>query len=65
MRRIDDVKDKRIRNVRQVRVLDSKRIEMEFNDGKTMILVAESEEYGYNAGMYIEKEADDSETGAE
>lgn len=62
MRRIDEVTDKRIRNVRQVRVLDSRRIEIEFNDGKTMILMAEPEEYGYNAGMYIEKEAEGSDS---
>lgn len=62
MRRIDEVKNKRIRNVKHVRILDSKRIEIKFHNGKTMVLMADSEDYGYGAGLYIEKESDDFDT---
>ena len=58
MRRIDKVKDKRIRNVKSMQILDKKRIKIEFNNGGHIILTAMTEEFGYDEGIYIEKDTE-------
>jgi len=57
MRRLDEVKDKRIRNVKEIKILDKKRIQIIFNNNEEIILCATSEDYGYDAGIYFEKDS--------
>lgn len=56
MRRIDEVKNRKMKNVKDVRVLDKKRIQITFINGQDIILCAKSEDYGYDSGMYFEKD---------
>lgn len=59
MRRIDEVKNKKIKNVKSVKILSKRRIELVFSNGQSIVLIARSEEWGYESGIYIEKEYDD------
>lgn len=56
MRRIDDVKNKTMKNVKFIKVLDEKRIQIVFKNNQEIILKAESDSYGYDAGIFIEKD---------
>lgn len=56
MRRIDEVKNKKIKDVKHVKILDKKRIKITFNNDQYIIITAYSEDYGYDPGMYIEKD---------
>lgn len=56
MRRIDEVKNKKMKNVKCINILDKKRIQIIFNNGQEITLVAQSEDYGYDQGIYIEKD---------
>lgn len=56
MRRIDEVKNKKMKNVKYIKVVDKKRMQVVFNNGMEIILKAQSEDYGYDSGIYIEKD---------
>lgn len=56
MRRIDEVKNKKIKNVKYVEVLDKKRIKIVFLNNQEIILVSKPEDYGYDTGIYLEKD---------
>lgn len=56
MRRIDEVKNKKMKNVKFVEVVDKKRIRIVFTNNQEIILKAECEDYGYDTGIYIEKD---------
>ena len=56
MRRIDQVKNRKMKNVKNVEVLDKKRIRITFNNDAQIVLKAESEDYGYDSGIYIEQD---------
>lgn len=56
MRRIDEVKSKKMRNVKMVEVIDKKRIKVIFNNNQEIILKAEAEEFGYDSAIYIEED---------
>jgi hypothetical protein len=57
LRRIDEVKNKRMKNVRMVEVLDKKRIRIVFENNDDIILKSQTEDYGYDSGIYIEKDS--------
>jgi hypothetical protein len=56
LRRIDEVKNKKMKNVKFVKVIDKKRIKVVFNNNQEIILKANCEDYGYDSGLYIEKD---------
>lgn len=56
MRRIDDAKNKKMKNVKEVVVLDKKRIQIIFHNNQSITLISRCEDYGYDSGIYIEKE---------
>lgn len=56
MRRIDKVKSRKMKNVKLVEVLDKKRIKITFRNNHEITLIASPEDYGYDSGIYIEKE---------
>ena len=58
MRRIDDVKNRKMKNVKSVEVLDKKRVLIKFHNNHEIILKACCEDYGYDSGIYIEEEND-------
>jgi hypothetical protein len=57
LRRIDEVKNKKMKNVKQIEIIDKKRIRIIFNNNAEIVLIAEAEDYGYDSGMYIEKDS--------
>lgn len=56
MRRIDQIKNKKMKNVKYVKVIDKKRLEIMFITGVKIIVKAEPEDYGYDSGIYIEED---------
>lgn len=56
MRRIDQVKDKKMKNIKFAEVVDKKRIRIVFNNNQEIIIHAVVEDYGYDSGIYIEEE---------
>lgn len=58
MRRIDEVKNKKIKNVKYVKILNKNRIKIVFPNNKSIIVKGVTEDYGYDVGIYIEEEAD-------
>lgn len=56
MRRIDTVKNKKMKNVKHVQVLDKKRIKIVFNNGEEIVVKALGEDYGSDCGIYIEQD---------
>lgn len=56
MRRIDDVKSKKMKNIKEINILDKKRIQVIFNNNHEIVLLARAEYYGDDSGMYFEKE---------
>lgn len=59
MRRIDEVKSKKIKNVKLVEFLSKRRIRIVFSNGQEIILLARPMEWGYEVGIFIEKEHND------
>lgn len=51
MRRIDEVKSKKMRNVKTVEVVDQKRLKITFHNGDWVIIMADGE-----SSLYFEKE---------
>ncbi|MOA06867.1 hypothetical protein D3C78_1265340 [compost metagenome] len=56
LRRIDEVKTKKMKNVKLVEVLDKQRLRVTFNNGAFIVLKACVEDYGDSAGVYLEKD---------
>jgi hypothetical protein len=56
MRRIDSVNNRKMKNVKSVTILDKKRIQIKFGNGKDIIVRAYPEDWGDDAGIYIEKD---------
>ena len=61
MRRIDEVKNKKMKGVKMIKVLNEKSIQIYFNNGEDIILEAASTDYGYSAEMRIAKDNINSE----
>jgi hypothetical protein len=57
MRRIDEVKSKKMKNVKLVEVLDKRRIRIVFGNNADIILTSQTEDWGYDSGIYIEKDS--------
>lgn len=55
-RRIDEVKNRKMKNVKLVEVVDKKRIKIVFNNNQEITLKAECEDYGYDSGIYVEQD---------
>ncbi|PYY28270.1 hypothetical protein [Paenibacillus illinoisensis] len=56
MRRIDQVKSKKAKNVQFVEFLDKQRLRIVFKNNQEIVLKAYAEDYGYDSGIYIEKD---------
>jgi hypothetical protein len=56
LRRIDEVKNKKMKNIKFVEVLDKKSVRIVFNNNDEIVLKACAEDYGYDSGMYIEQD---------
>jgi hypothetical protein len=56
MRRIDQVKSRKIKHVKHIEFLDKKRIKIVFPNDDYIVLLASSIDYGYDAVIYIEKD---------
>lgn len=56
MRRIDEVKNKKMKNIKLIEVVDKKRIRIIFINNQEIVLKASCEDYGYDSGIYIEKD---------
>ena len=56
MRRIDEIKNKKMKNIKHVQVIDKKRLKIVFNSGVSIVVAAQSEDYGYDSGIYIEQD---------
>jgi hypothetical protein len=54
MRRIDKVKNKKMKNVETVEVVDKKRLRITFKNGQEIVVISCPEDYGYDSGIYIE-----------
>jgi len=54
MRRIDKVKSKKMKNVKYIEVVDKKRLKI--NNNQEIIVKAVCEDYGYDSGIYLEKD---------
>lgn len=55
-RRIDEVKNKKMKNIKFAEIIDKKRIKVVFNNNQEITLKAECEDYGYDSGIYIIKD---------
>ena len=56
MRRIDEVKNKKMKNIKSILILDKKRIKITFNNNQEIVLCSEVEDYGYDSAIYMEKD---------
>lgn len=56
MRRIDNVKNKKMKNIKSILILDKKRIKITFNNNQEIILCSSVEDYGYDSAIYIEQD---------
>ena len=56
MRRIDEVKNRKMKNVKFVQVVDKSRLRIVFNNGQEITVKSCAEDYGYDSGIYIEKD---------
>lgn len=56
MRRIDEVKSKKMKNVKYIEIIDKKRLKIIFNNNQEIIVKAVCEDYGYDSGIYLEKD---------
>ena len=56
MRRIDNVKNKKMKNIKSILILDKKRIKITFNNNQEIILRSSPEDYGYDSAIYIEQD---------
>ena len=56
MRRFDEVKNKKMKNIKSILILDKKRIKITFNNNQEIVLCSECEDYGYDSSIYMEKE---------
>lgn len=54
--RIDEVKDKRIRNIDTMTIIDKQNIEIIFKNGETITLSPRVEEFGYDSSIVIKSE---------
>lgn len=54
-RKISDFKNKKIKNVKCVRVVDSKTLNIELESGYVIKLRSTPTDYGYDSYIYIEK----------
>ena len=55
-RRIDQVKNRKARNVQYVEFIDKQRIRIVFKNNQEIVLRANPTDYGYDAVIYIEKD---------
>jgi hypothetical protein len=56
LRRIDNVKNKKMKNIKSILILDKKRIKITFNNNQEIILRSSVEDYGYDSAIYIEQD---------
>lgn len=56
MRRIDEVKNRKMKNIDEVEILDKMRMLIKFKNGQDIIITSRTEDYGYDSGIYIEKD---------
>jgi hypothetical protein len=57
MRRIDQVKNKKIRNIKYIEILDKNSLKIVFkNISQEIILRGSPTDYGYDSVIYIEKD---------
>lgn len=56
MRRIDMVKNKKMKNIKHAEILDKKRIKIVFQNNEEIVLSARIEGYAEDSGIYIEKD---------
>lgn len=54
MRRIDEVKNKKMKNIKLVEIIDKKRIKITFHNSQELTFISDIEDYGYDSGIYIE-----------
>jgi len=56
MRQINEVKNKTMKGVSKVKVLDGKSIQIYFKNGEDIILESKPLDYGYDSGIFITKD---------
>lgn len=60
LRRVDQVKNKKMKNVKFIEILDKKRLRVVFHNNLEIVLLSQAEDYGDDSGIYIEKENNQS-----
>lgn len=56
MRQINDVKNKTMKDVLKVKILNGKSIQIFFKNGQDIILESKPLDYGYDSGIFIIKD---------
>ncbi|MCY8228768.1 hypothetical protein MOC30_14355 [Bacillus spizizenii] len=56
MRRVDAVKNKKMKNVKFIEVLDKKRLRVVFKNDEEIVVVAHATDYGYDSAIYVEED---------
>jgi hypothetical protein len=56
MRRIDEARNKTISSAKSIKILGKDRLQVNLGNGQHIILCAKPMNYGYEAGIYIEKD---------
>ncbi|MFJ8247391.1 hypothetical protein [Peribacillus asahii] len=56
MRRIDMVKNMKMKNVKYITILDKKRLKIVFKNNEEIVILARGEDYGTDCGIYIEQD---------
>jgi len=56
MRRIDEVRNRKMRDIQFAQILDKKRIRFVFTNGQEITVCAYPEDYGGDTAIYIEKD---------
>ncbi|MED3440287.1 hypothetical protein P4393_12550 [Bacillus subtilis] len=57
MRRVDTVKNKKMKNVKFIEVLDKKRLRVVFRSNEEIVVAAHATDYGYDSAIYIEEDS--------
>lgn len=56
MRRVDAVKNKKMKNVKFIEILDKKRLRVVFKNDEEIVVAAHVTDYGYDSAIYIEED---------
>ncbi|MED1125462.1 hypothetical protein [Bacillus atrophaeus] len=56
MRRVDAVKNKKMKNIKFIEIIDKKRLRIAFRNDEEIVVAAHATDFGYDSAIYIEED---------